>query len=136
MPRTTWPIRRRDSSGLMLDQRRLLQELARCQNWTQACIRAEIHPERFRTWVKRDRAFRKVYDAIHQSAVELARVAMRAASYASVEALEKAHAAVKVPKRRIRCNHCRRWSTYENPEPDWRTRLRAAETVLKAVGLL
>lgn len=136
MPRTTWPIRRRDSNGLMLDQRRLLRRLVDTQDWRKACEQERIHPERFRTWVKRDRAFREVYDAIHQSAVEFARVAMRAASYASVEALEKAHDAVKVPKRRIECPHCGRTSTHENSEPDWRTRLRAAKTILEAVGLL
>ena len=126
----------RDADGLMLNQRRLLQEMAQVTDWRKACENAEIKPETARGWLTRDEAFIQAYNDLLGPAVEIARDLMESSALKAAGMYSEAIEAMKVIDTEVTCPHCRKEFTLESVTPDWNARLRAGDTILKSAKIL
>ena len=136
MPRTSWPIQRRDTDGLMIDQRRVLARLPETLDWREACEHVGVQPERFRTWLKRDEHFQRAYDSLLAPALDVARRMLEVQALEAVRVYREALEAVKDVKQKACCPDCGDGFAVQGDIPDWQARLRASETIFKVCGLL
>lgn len=133
---TTKHLQVRDGDGLTLVQRRCLQELALTANWRQACDNAEVPPNTLRHWLSTNADFQSAYNDLLGPAVDVARDMIESTALKAAGMYEEAVEAVKMVELEIVCPQCKHEFSVANPRPDWSTRLRAGDTVLKVAKLL
>jgi hypothetical protein len=126
----------KDADGLTLVQRRLLQELALTADWRQACANAEVPANTLRHLLSTNVAFVDAYNKLLGPAVEVARDMMESTAVKAAGMYEEAVEAVRMVELEIVCPECKHEFSTTNPYPDWATRLRAGDTVLKVTKLL
>lgn len=136
MPNARDAQRKRLDNGLTVDQNLILQELTMLGNWKQACDRAGVSYERFRTWIKRDEAFRKAFEELNAGAVESVRRQLEGSSQRAAEAFDDALEATKDVKIKTECPECHAEIELVAEVPDHATRLKSAEVILKVNKVL
>jgi hypothetical protein len=133
---TTKALQTRDKDGLTLAQRRLLGELALTTNWRQACTNAGVPPNTLRSLLSTNKAFQAAYNNLLGPAVEVARDMLESSVIKVAGMYDEAVEAVKMVELEIVCPECKHEFPVANPHPDWATRLRAGDTVLRVAKLL
>ncbi len=133
---TTKALQVRDKDGLTLAQRRLLQELALTTNWRQACDNAGVPPRTLRHLLSTNVAFQDSYNNLLGPALDIARDMIESTSLKVAGMYDEAVEAVKMVELELACPECKHEFSISNPRPDWPTRLRAMDTVLKVAKLL
>ena len=126
----------RDADGLMLNQRRLLQELAQVADWRKACENAEINPGTARRWLTSDAEFMQAYNALLGPSLDIARDLMESTALKAAGMYDEALEAVKILDQEVVCPECHHEFTTEIASPDWNARLRAGDTVLRVGHIL
>jgi hypothetical protein len=133
---TTRHLQAKDEDGLTLVQRRCLQELALTTNWRQACDNADVPANTLRHWLSTDAPFQAAYNDLLGPAIAVARDMIESTALKAAGMYEEAVEAVNMVELELVCPECKHEFSIANPRPDWATRLRAGDTVLKVAKLL
>lgn len=129
-------LQRKDEDGLTLVQRRLLTELVLEPDFRQACENAKVPPNTAKHWLATNEAFIRRYDNLLGPVVEVARSTMEATSLQAANMYGEAIEANKTLYRDVDCPECHHEFTVSIKAPNWPTRLRAGETILKSSKVL
>jgi len=130
-------LQRRGPDGLMLDQRRFLQELLIQGSWKKACKVLEIKERRVRGWLTDDEAFNKAYDdLISLDDVKLTKRELELMSGRAAGVLDEALEAERGLRQKVTCPHCGKGFEADTVRPDWRIRLRTVDTILRSAKIL
>jgi hypothetical protein len=127
----------RDGQGLMLEQRRFLQELVIQGSFRKACKALDFKEHRIRRWLREDSAFKDAYDDLFgPEDLEVSKKEMHLLAAKAAGLYEDALEAIRLLKVNVQCPHCKEKFDLDTSRPDWRIRMRAAETILKVAKLL
>lgn len=132
----TRALAERDEAGLTLLQRRLLAEIVSVGSWQQAAKNLDIDPRTVRRYFKED-GFKQEYDAIFNSEeIQVTRRHMEAIASGAPDVYDDALKAEMTKKVTEECPHCGEEVTFYVNVIDFKTRMKAAETLLKTSNLL
>jgi len=127
----------RDASGLLLEQRAVLAQMAAGDlNWRSACKAVGIHPSKVYRWLRQDPAFRAAYDRLFGDTTSTMRRYLDSLTPKAGQVYEEALDATQQKEMEVTCPACGTAFSVEAQLPDWNAKLRAAEVVLKASRLL
>jgi len=126
----------RDASGLTLIQRRTLAELAIHPSVRAALKGAGITRKQLTHWLRHDTPFRKAFDDLYSDATEAGRSILSTLLPKAAETLGDALDADKPVSANVTCPHCEKTFDVHIQAPNWPTRMRASENVLKREGEL
>ena len=129
-------LQRRDGDGLMLNQRKLLSELALEPDLRRACTQAGVKLATAKAWLQRDEAFGHAFDQLLGPSLDLAKALMESAATRASGVYEEALTATKIGTVEAKCPDCDRVFETEAQIPDWHVRLRAADIVMKVGNIL
>lgn len=129
-------LQRKDDDGLTLAMRRVLGELALTPSFKQAAENAEVPVSTVKHWLATDDDFRRQYDGLLGPVVEVSRNLMEANSAQAAEMYGEAIEANEPTEHELTCPDCEHTFTAVIQAPNWPTRLRAGETVLRASKVL
>ena len=127
---------RRDKEGLTWRQRRLLAEMARTPNIGKACENVDISRRTLRRWLREDENFRRAYDKQFELSAELLVKLMAPAQEEAVSKMMEALNAEETQVIRVQCPACGTKFESAVKVMDWKTRLNAADRILKAKGIM
>jgi len=133
---TSRALAERDASGLTLLQRKTLGALAICPNPRDALAEAGITSNQLTYWLRGNKAFRKAYDDLYSDAVKAGRSILSTLLPKAAETLGDALDADKPLKVDVVCPECEHGFTTLVEAPNWATRMRASEDILKREGEL
>lgn len=136
MGRNNRQLQVRGAEGLTLVQSRVLQEMALTTDWREACARVEANPRTVRSWLEHDPAFQDAYAALIGPAISTARDLMESSALKAAGVYNEAMEAIKVIEQEVTCPHCSLPFMTEMGMPDWNSRLRAGDTVMKVARIL
>src|SRR5581483_7880592 len=123
--------RARLRNGLTADQNLVMQELSRHGNWKRACDTTGVSYERFRHWMRKDPHFRRAFEEMNGETVESVKRQLESSAQRAAEVFDDALEAMKDAKLDIKCPACGVEIKIEAEVPDYATRLKAGETILK-----
>jgi hypothetical protein len=123
-------------NGLTIDQNQLIQELKLTNNWKLACDRVGISYDRFRDWMRRNQTFQRAYEELHAGTVNAVRKQLEASAQKAAEVFDEALDATKDVEIETTCPSCQAEIKITAQVPDYATRLKAGETVLKVGRVL
>ena len=127
----------RDGQGLMLEQRRFLQELVIQGSFRKACKALDFKEHRIRRWLREDPAFKDAYDNLFgPEDLEVSKKEMHLLAARAAGIYEEAMEAVRLIKISVTCPRCNEKFDYDTSRPDWRIRMRATQDILKVAKLL
>ena len=130
------PVAERDSRGLELHERRLLQEIARTGSWTQAADNLGLTRRNVKMLFHKP-AFKEEYDAlfsIEETQATRRELEMLSSDIADLyESAKTAEMEKLVP---VECPKCQTKWRITVTVMNWTAKLRAAETLLKIAGIL
>jgi len=130
-------LQRRGPDGLMLVQRQWLQELLVHGSWRKACTVLQIKERRVRGWLDRDTAFNAAYDnLISPDDTKFTKREMEVMSGRAAGMYDEALDAERGRKIKAACPDCGKEFEVGYTVPDWRIRLRAGDTILRASKIL
>jgi hypothetical protein len=127
----------RGTDGLMLVQRQFLQELLAQGSTRKACDVLKIRERRVRGWLTEDDAFRSAFDNLFSlEEATLTRREMEIMSGRAAGMYDEALDAERGRKIKAVCPKCGERFEAGYTAPDWRIRIRAGDTILRAAKIL
>jgi len=130
-------LQRRGPDGLMLIQRQFFQELLVQGSWRKACAALNIKERRVRGWLEADEAFGKAYDDLFGlEDAKLTRRELELMSGRAAGMYDEALEAERGLRQEVICPKCKEKFAINYTRPDWRIRLRAGDTILRASKIL
>lgn len=129
-------IRKRLANGLMVDQNRVMLAMEDAAGWKEACEAAGVSPQRFREWIRRDAAFREAFERAHSGVVEGVRKQLEASAQKAAEVYDEALDATKDTDIETTCPECGAAIKITAEVPDFTTRLKAGDAVLRVSKIL
>ncbi len=127
-----------NADGLTLEQRKLLTELAAGKSLNDACQELDVPRGRFMRWLQTDEKFRAHYDDLFnpENLKEIQKVLNASASRAVEvyeDAIDQANRSMHLD---LECPHCQKSFKKTIQVEDWKSRLAAADTLLRVSGIL
>lgn len=135
MPNNGAP-RARGADGLFADQKLVLQELTQHSDWRRACDTCGVSHDRFRRWLRQDEAFKAKFEAMFEHHTDAIRKQLEMSAEKAGEVFDGALGATKDLELELQCPHCKGDIKVTAEIPDWGTRLKAGEVILKVGRIL
>lgn len=127
----------RNTRGLLPQQQEFLFALKQAGfNLSKALKKCGYRRERFTRWLRLDEDFAREYNVLAGSSLDAARKMLEAAVPEATSTLMDAQAAKEALKIHVTCPKCGKKFDEYIPIDDWKTRLKAAETLLKGAGII
>ncbi len=130
------PKQHHDKDGLTILQRKALAFLAQGMSTPAAAAKVGVDRTTVARWIRTDPAFQAKFNALHISTVEAARHQFNVSSERASERVVDMLDATKNAALTIQCPNCASSFEVEATLPDSKTRLKAAELILKAARVL
>ena len=136
MPNVKGTVRKRNEAGLMPDQVLFLRKLGEVADWKKACDASKVSYDKFRQWIRRDSAFITAYDRASTGVVEGVRKQLESSAQKAAEVYDEALDATKDMDLELDCPHCGKHIKMVAEVPDFGTRLKAGDAVLRVSKIL
>jgi hypothetical protein len=136
VPNNDGSPRKRDGQGLLLEQKLVLQELEQHSDWKRACDAAGVSHEKFRRWLRIDEPFKLAFSIQNDKQTDTVRKVIELSTQKAGEVYDDALSANKDLTLEITCPNCKHEMKITAEVPDWKTRLKAGEIVLKVGKIL
>lgn len=128
--------RLRDANGLMLDQKLVLQEMEQHSDWKKACDAVGVTHDRFRKWLRIDASFKTAFNLQFEKQADMVRQQIELSAQKAGEIYDSALSATRDLDIELECPNCKHKMKVTAEVPDWSTRLKAGEVVLKVGKIL
>jgi hypothetical protein len=136
MPNNDGSPRKRDERGLLLEQKLVLQELEQHSDWKRACDAADVTHDKFRRWLRIDEPFKTAFNLQNAQQTDTVRKQIELSAQKAGEVYDEALTANKDLTLEVTCPNCKHEMKITAEVPDWSTRLKAGEVVLKVGKIL
>lgn len=128
--------RLRNAQGLMLEQSLVLQELTSHSDWKKACDAVGVNYDRFRKWLRGDASFKAAFNTQFEKQADMVRQQIELSAQKAGEIYDSALSATRDLDIEVECTNCHTRLKITAEVPDWATRLKAGEVVLKVGKIL
>lgn len=120
----------------MLEQKLMLQELEQHSDWKRACDATGVAHDKFRRWLRIDEAFKAAFAQQNEKQTDTVRRQIELSAQKAGELYDDALTATKDLDIELECPNCKHKMKVTAEVPDWSTRLKAGEVVLKVGKIL
>jgi hypothetical protein len=136
MARLNGQTAKRDEDGLLAQQRNALTGLLAGESWPEVQRRLGLSSRQLGRWLREDEHFRAAYEDLFDFDVDTLRKQIQANGTKAAERLDESLDAVKTITIHGSCPNCRTKVEVATEVPDWNTRMKAIDMVLRVSRVL